>query len=90
MAPAPRQGPIGGADLSVEQGLGAKQLVERDRLRLDAGGGARRREALEVVVRVVGRGDEIAAGRLDRARRDAPQHAFSWMQWRAEIGSDST
>ena len=66
--------PVGRANLPIQERLVAKQLVERDRFRLDPGRGAGRRKPVEVVVRVVGRGHEIATGRLDGAGGDTAQH----------------
>ncbi len=65
---------IRGADLARQERLGGEQGIERDRLGLDARSGAGGREAIDVVVRIVGSRHEVAAGRLDGGRRDAPQH----------------
>ena len=57
----------------VQQRLGGEQLGERHGLGLDARRGACGWKAVEVVVRVVRGGDEVAAGELQRGRRDPPQ-----------------
>ena len=66
---------VRGADPAVQERLFGEELVERHRLRLDARGRARGGKPLDVVVRVVWRRDEQAAGGLDGCWGDPTQDA---------------
>ena len=65
----------GAADARIERRLAPERLGDRDLLAVDVGGVACRLEAGDVVVRILGRGDEQAARVLDARGGDPPQDA---------------
>src|SRR5664280_1727599 len=65
----------GAADARIERRLAPERLGDRDLLAVHVGGVACRLEAGDVVIRILGRGDEQAARVLDARGGDPPQDA---------------